>query len=288
MIDKRLYSPKYVKEILNRHGFRFSKSLGQNFLTDGNIVRNICQAGEVTKEDCILEIGPGLGTLTEELALNAKKVVAVELDESLLPVLEETLNRYNNIEVVHGDILKVDVNRLIDEKLGGGPIKVIANLPYYVTTPIIAKLIEEDLNIETITVMVQKEVAERIVASPGNKQYGSLSVFINFYTSPEIVMEVPRTVFMPQPNVNSAVVKLKLKKELPEVDKKLFFKVVRSAFGKRRKTILNSLSSGELDLEKEDIKKVLERANISSKKRAEDLKIEDFVKISKILPPLDI
>ncbi|NLJ98523.1 MAG: 16S rRNA (adenine(1518)-N(6)/adenine(1519)-N(6))-dimethyltransferase RsmA [Tissierellia bacterium] len=288
MIDKRLYSPKYVKEILNRHGFRFSKSLGQNFLTDGNIVRNICQAGEVTKEDCILEIGPGLGTLTEELALNAKKVVAVELDESLLPVLEETLKRYNNIEVVHGDILKVDVNRLIDEKLGGGPIKVIANLPYYVTTPIIAKLIEEDLNIETITVMVQKEVAERIVASPGNKQYGSLSVFINFYTSPEIVMEVPRTVFMPQPNVNSAVVKLKLKKELPEVDKKLFFKVVRSAFGKRRKTILNSLSSGELDLEKEDIKKVLERANISSKKRAEDLKIEDFVKISKILPPLDI
>lgn len=288
MIDKRLYSPKYVKEILNRHGFRFSKSLGQNFLTDGNIVRNICQAGEVTKEDCILEIGPGLGTLTEELALNAKKVVAVELDESLLPVLEETLNRYNNIEVVHGDILKVDVNRLIDEKLGGGPIKVIANLPYYVTTPIIAKLIEEDLNIETITVMVQKEVAERIVASPGNKQYGSLSVFINFYTSPEIVMEVPRTVFMPQPNVNSAVVKLKLKKELPEVDKKLFFKVVRSAFGKRRKTILNSLSSGELDLEKEDIKKVLERANISSKKRAEDLKIEDFVKISKILHPLDI
>lgn len=288
MIDKRLYSPKYVKEILNRHGFRFSKSLGQNFLTDGNIVRNICQAGEVTKEDCILEIGPGLGTLTEELALNAKKVVAVELDESLLPVLEETLKRYNNIEVVHGDILKVDVNRLIDEKLGGGPIKVIANLPYYVTTPIIAKLIEEDLNIETITVMVQKEVAERIVASPGNKQYGSLSVFINFYTSPEIVMEVPRTVFMPQPNVNSAVVKLKLKKELPEVDKKLFFKVIRSAFGKRRKTILNSLSSGELDLEKEDIKKVLERANISSKKRAEDLKIEDFVKISKILPPLDI
>ncbi len=288
MIDKRLYSPKYVKEILNRHGFRFSKSLGQNFLTDGNIVRNICQAGEVTKEDCILEIGPGLGTLTEELALNAKKVVAVELDESLLPVLEETLKRYNNIEVVHGDILKVDVNRLIDEKLGGGPIKVIANLPYYVTTPIIAKLIEEDLNIETITVMVQKEVAERIVASPGNKQYGSLSVFINFYTSPEIVMEVPRTVFMPQPNVNSAVVKLKLKKELPEVDKKLFFKVVRSAFGKRRKTILNSLSSGELDLEKEDIKKVLERANISSKKRAEDLKIEDFVKISKILHPLDI
>lgn len=288
MIDKRLYSPKYVKEILNRHGFRFSKSLGQNFLTDGNIVRNICQAGEVTKEDCILEIGPGLGTLTEELALNAKKVVAVELDESLLPVLEETLKRYNNIEVVHGDILKVDVNRLIDEKLGGGPIKVIANLPYYVTTPIIAKLIEEDLNIETITVMVQKEVAERIVASPGNKQYGSLSVFINFYTSPEIVMEVPRTVFMPQPNVNSAVVKLKLKKELPEVDKKLFFKVIRSAFGKRRKTILNSLSSGELDLEKEDIKKVLERANISSKKRAEDLKIEDFVKISKILHPLDI
>lgn len=287
MIDKRLYSPKYVNEILKKHGFRVSKSLGQNFLIDGNIVRNICEAGGVSKEDSILEIGPGLGTLTEELALNAKKVVSVELDESLLPVLNETLENYNNIEIIHGDILKVDLGKIIDEKLGGGPIKVIANLPYYVTTPIIAKLIEEDLNIETIIVMVQKEVAERIVANPGNKQYGSLTVFINFYTDSEIVMRVPKTVFMPKPNVDSAVVKLTIKDKLPEVDRELFFKVVKSAFGKRRKTILNSLSSGELDLEKKDIKKTLEKVNIPSNKRAEELGIEDFVKISKSLPFLD-
>ena len=288
MKDKRLYSPKYVREILNKHGFEFSKSLGQNFLIDGNIVRKISQAGDITEKDCVLEIGPGIGTLTEELALNAKKVVAVELDESLLPILDETLKDYDNIEIVHGDILKIDINELIEEKLEGGPIKVVANLPYYVTTPIIAKLIEEDLNIKSIIVMVQKEVADRIVAVPDNKQYGSLSVFVNFYTNPEIMVKVPKTVFMPQPKVDSAVIKLILKEELPEVDKKVFFKVVKSAFGKRRKTILNSLSSNELGLEKEDIKKVLESLEISPKARAENLNIEDFLKISKTLPPLDI
>lgn len=287
-MNRRPYSPRYVREILDRHGFQFSKGLGQNFLVDGNIVKGICRAGEVTKEDYVLEIGPGFGTMTEEIALNARKVVAVELDERLLPILDDTLGGYHNIEIVHGDILKVDIEDIIEERLGGGPIKVIANLPYYVTTPIIARLIEEDLNIDTIIVMVQKEVADRIVADPGNRKYGSLSVFINFYTYPELVMDVPRTVFMPQPKVDSAVMKLKVKQELPEVDREIFFKLVRSAFGKRRKTILNSLSSGELNLKKKDIRKVLEAANISPNKRAEDLKVEHFAKISKILPSLDI
>ena len=286
--NQRLYSPKYVREILDNYGFKFSKSLGQNFLIDGNIVRKICQDGDITKEDYVLEIGPGIGTLTEELALNAKKVVAVELDQKLLPILEETLVDYDNVEIVHGDILRVDIKGLIEEKLGGGPIKVVANLPYYVTTPIIAKLIEEDFNIESIIVMIQKEVADRIVAGPGNKQYGSLSVFVNFYTEPEILIGVPKTVFMPQPKVDSAVIKLKLKKNLPQVNREVFFKVVKSAFGKRRKTILNSLSSQELGLEKEIIREVLETVGIPLEERAENLKIEDFIKISKTLPSLDI
>ncbi|MCF6464331.1 16S rRNA (adenine(1518)-N(6)/adenine(1519)-N(6))-dimethyltransferase RsmA [Clostridium sp. Cult2] len=288
MNNERLYSPKYIREILDKYGFRFSKSLGQNFLIDGNIVRKIAQEGNITKEDYVLEIGPGIGTLTEELALNAKKVVGVELDKSLLPILEETLKDYDNVEIIHGDILKVDIKGLIEEKLGGGPIKVVANLPYYVTTPIIAKLIEEDLNIESIIIMIQKEVAHRIIASPGNKQYGSLSVFVNFYTYPEILITVPKTVFMPQPKVDSAVIKLELKEELPEVDRKVFFQVVKTAFSKRRKTLLNSLSSNPWGLDKEQIRETLIKANIPLEIRAENLKIEDFVKISKTLPSLDI
>ena len=287
-MNKRLYSPKYVKEIIDKYEFGFSKSLGQNFLIDGNVLNNIIKMGEITKEDLILEIGPGIGTLTEELALNSKKVVAVEIDKNLLPILDETLKAYDNIEIVHGDILKIDIEKLILEKLDGGPIKVVANLPYYITTPIIGKLLEENLNIQSIIVMIQKEVAHRIVAKPNTKDYGALSIFINFYTDPEIILKVPKTVFMPQPKVDSAVVKLNLKEELPNIDRELFFKVVKSAFGKRRKTILNSLSTGELGLEKEIIKNVLEEANIPPNFRAENLKMEDFIKISETLPPLNI
>lgn len=288
MNDKRLYSPKYIREILDRFDFKFSKSLGQNFLIDGNIVRNIVKGANVDKDDYVLEIGAGIGTLTEELALNAKKVVSVEIDKKLLPVLEYTLSKYDNVEIVNGDILKVDINKIIEEKLDGGPIKVVANLPYYVTTPIIAKLIESKLNIESITVMVQKEVAERIMASPGNKQYGSLTVFVNFYSNPEKLISVPKTVFMPQPKVDSAVIKLNIKKEQLEVDRQLFFKIVKAAFSQRRKTILNSLSSNQIGLDKEKIKEVLNQCNISPKERPENLKIEDFVKISETLPSLNI
>lgn len=288
MENKRLYSPSYVKEILSKHGFKFSKSLGQNFLIDGNIVRKIVSESNITKEDYVLEIGPGMGTLTEELALNAKTVVAVELDRKLLPILDETLGKYHNVEIIHGDILEIDIEKLIEEKFDNQPVKVVANLPYYVTTPIIARLIEEDLNLESITVMVQKEVADRMASGPGSKVYGSLSVFVNFYCDPEIVVKVPKTVFMPQPKIDSSVIKLKLKKELPNVDRDKLFKVVKAGFSKRRKTILNALSSYGFNIEKDDIRLALEKINISPNDRAENLSVEDFIKISKALPSLDI
>lgn len=288
MVNKRLYSPAYVKEVLAKHGFKFSKSLGQNFLIDGNIVRNIVSESNITKDDYVLEIGPGIGTLTEELAINAKKVVAVEIDRSLLPILDETLVSYDNVEIVYGDILKIDIEKLIEDKLDRGPVKLVANLPYYVTTPIIAKLIEGDLNLESITVMVQKEVAERMAAGPGSKSYGSLSVFVNFYCDPEILMKVPKTVFMPQPKIDSSVIKLNLKKELPDVDRKKLFKVVRAGFSKRRKTILNALSSYGFDIEKDEIRVILEKIDISPRERAERLSLEDFIKITEALPSLDI
>ncbi len=288
MEDKRLYSLKYIKEILEKHGFKFSKSLGQNFLIDGNIVRKIVENGNITSEDYVIEIGPGMGTLTEELALKAKKVLAIEIDNTLIPILEETIGKYNNVEIINGDILKIDLQKIIEERLDGGPVKVVANLPYYVTTPIIAKLIEDNLNLESIIVMVQKEVAERMAAGSGGKEYGSLSVFVNFYSKPEIVLKVPKTVFMPQPKIDSAVIKLTINKELPEVDKEKFFKIVKAAFSKRRKTILNSLSTYGFNIEKGTIKEVLESLDISLDSRAENLSVEDFIKISKTLPPLDI
>lgn len=289
MINKRLYSPSYVKKLIDKYDFRFSKSLGQNFLIDGNIVRKIVQGANIRKEDYVLEIGPGIGTLTEELALHAKKVVSVELDEKLLELLDETLESYDNVEIIHGDILKIDVKKIIDEKLNGGPIKIVANLPYYVTTPIIGMLLENSFNIDSITVMIQKEVADRMLALHGSKTYGSLSVFIRFYSNPQIIVKVPKTVFMPQPKIDSTVIKLDIKKDLPDVDRDQLFKVVKAAFSKRRKTLLNALSSyGFENLDKDTIKNALEEIQISPEIRAENLSIEEFINISKILPPLNI
>ena len=288
MDKKRLYSPSYVKDIIDKYNFRFSKGLGQNFLIDGNIVRKICEEGEVTKEDDVLEIGPGIGTLTEELSYRANKVLAVELDKSLFPILDETLDGCDNVEIVHGDILKIDLPKLFNEKFKSENIKIVANLPYYITTPIIARLLEEELDIDSILVMVQSEVAERMKSSPGTKDYGSLSVFVQYYTEPEIVLSVPKTAFMPRPNVDSAVIKLKIRKEKIELeDREIFFKVVKAAFSQRRKTILNSLSSG-LKTDKATIRAILEKTDIDPKLRAENLTIEDFSKISAILPPFNI
>lgn len=288
MENKRLYSPQKIKETLDKHGFKFSKSLGQNFLIDGNVVRKIASEANITKDDYVLEIGPGMGTLTEELALNAKKVVAVELDRKLIPVLQDTLAEYKNLEVINADILDVNIEELIEEKLGGGPVKVVANLPYYVTTPIIGALLERHLKIESITVMVQKEVAERMSAAPGSKTYGSLSVFVGFYTEPEMVLKVPNTVFMPRPKIDSAVIRLNLKKQLPDIDTDKFFKVVKAGFSKRRKTILNALSTYGFSIDKDTIREALEKSDIKPEERAENISVEEFIKLSTILPPLDI
>lgn len=279
MDNKRLYSPKRLKEVLEKHNFKFSKALGQNFLIDGNIVRKIVESAQITKDDYVLEVGPGMGTLTEELALNAKKVIAVEIDRKLGPVLKDTLGQYNNVEIIFGDILKLDLEEIIKEKMEDKKIKVVANLPYYITTPIIAKFLEEGYNIDSINVMVQKEVAERISASPDRKSYGSLSVFAQFYSDPTIVLNIPKSVFIPQPKVDSAVIRLKIDNKYPNIDRDKFFKVVKAAFSKRRKTILNTLSSG-LDLSKEDVRGVLEESQLDPNKRAENLTIEDFISIS--------
>lgn len=287
MDNKRLYSPKRLKEILGKHNFQFSKSLGQNFLIDGNIVRKIVESAEITKDDYVLEVGPGMGTLTEELGLHAKKVIAVELDNKLEAVLKDTLGAYNNIEIIFGDILKLDLKEIIKEKMDDKRIKIVANLPYYITTPIIAKFLEEGYNIDSINVMVQKEVAERITASPNNKSYGSLTIFAQFYSNPEIVLNIPKTVFIPQPKVDSAVIRLKIMDKYRDVDKDIFFKIVKAAFSQRRKTIVNTLSSS-LGMEKEEVRKILEISQIETNKRAENLSIEEYIKLSTNFPPLDI
>lgn len=281
-MNKELYTIGRTKEIISKYGFKFSKSLGQNFLIDGNIITNICEGAEISKSDGIIEIGPGIGTLTEQLAKYADKVIAVELDKKLIPILEETVGHLENVSVINNDILKVDIEKLIEEEFGGLDVKVVANLPYYITTPIIMKLLESRLNIESISVMIQKEVAKRMIAPPGNKDYGALSVAVQYYSNPKIIANVPSSVFIPKPNVDSAVIKLDIYKTPPVnvIDESIMFKVVKSAFGKRRKTILNALSSGVLDLDKETIAKILDKAQIDPKKRGEVLSIEDYALIA--------
>ncbi|MDO4779101.1 MAG: 16S rRNA (adenine(1518)-N(6)/adenine(1519)-N(6))-dimethyltransferase RsmA [Tissierellia bacterium] len=281
MTRERLYSPKVVKQLLDFFGFKFSKGLGQNFLIDGNVVRAISEGSGINKEVSVLEVGPGFGTLTEELLMNAKKVVSVEIDERLNIVLNQTLNEFTNFKLVNADILKIDLKKLTQEEFGDEKFKVVANLPYYITTPIISRFLEEELNLSSMTFMVQKEVADRILASPGNKQYGSLTVFVNFYSKPSMVIKAPKSVFIPQPKVDSVVIKLEMKEELPECNKELFFKIVHSGFMQRRKNILNSLTSNNsLNLTKEEMAKVLEELNLSSNLRAEDLSLEDYINIT--------
>ena len=274
----RLYKPSKLSEILSKYGFRFTKSLGQNFLIDGNIVRKIADAAEISEDDNILEIGPGVGTMTEELALRAKKVVAVEIDEKLRDLHKETLD-IENVKVIYGDFLELDLEKIAEEEFGDEGFKVVANLPYYVTTPIIEKLLLSKVNLISITVMVQKEVAKRLAAQPGNKDYGSLSVFINYYTDCKYKFQVPSSVFMPKPNVDSAVVNLKMK-EREDLDTDFLFKIVRAAFTTRRKTLLNSFSNSGLPYSKDDIKRVLELSGIDGGRRAETLSLEEFIILS--------
>ncbi|QIB27782.1 16S rRNA (adenine(1518)-N(6)/adenine(1519)-N(6))-dimethyltransferase RsmA [Caloranaerobacter azorensis] len=283
MSEKKLYSPKVIKEIIDEYGFAFSKSLGQNFLIDKNIIDKICDGAEIKESDQIIEIGPGIGTLTQELCKRARKVVAIEIDKNLYPILKDNLSSYDNFYLVEGDVLKIDLNALISDYFDDdGEIKVVANLPYYITTPIIMKLLEEKIRISKIVVMVQKEVALRMTAKPGSKDYGALSIAVRYYSNPRIIVNVPKNVFMPRPNVDSAVIMLDIyEKPIVEVkDEKLLFKIIKAAFSKRRKTLVNALSLGALGIAKEDIISILNECNIDVKTRAENLSLDEFAKIT--------
>ena len=277
----RLSSHKATKEVVQKHNFKFSKSLGQNFLIDTNVIDRILEGARVTEGDYVIEVGPGIGTLTKEMGRTAEKVVAIEIDKTLIPILEETLSDFPNIEVINQDILKVDVQELVKEKLNGGPVKLIANLPYYITTPIVMKFLEEDIPVTDIVVMVQKEVADRMNAQPNSKDYGALSVAVQYYCDTEIVAKAPRHMFMPQPNVDSTVIGLHVREERKyNVDNEdIFFKTVKASFGQRRKTLLNSLG-GLGFLSKDQIKIALQEANIDEKRRGETLSIEEFASLS--------
>ncbi|WP_427337730.1 16S rRNA (adenine(1518)-N(6)/adenine(1519)-N(6))-dimethyltransferase RsmA [Caloranaerobacter sp. DY30410] len=283
MSERKLYSPRVIKEIINEYGFAFSKSLGQNFLIDKNIIDKICDGAEIKESDQIIEIGPGIGTLTQELCKRARKVVAIEIDKNLYPILKDNLSSYDNFYLVEGDVLKIDLNALISNYFDNdGEIKVVANLPYYITTPIIMKLLEEKIRVNKIVVMVQKEVALRMKAKPGSKDYGALSIAVQYYSEPQIIVNVPKNVFMPRPNVDSAVIMLNIyEKPTVEVkDEKLLFKIIKAAFSKRRKTLVNALSLGELGIAKEDIISILNECNIDVKTRAENLSLDEFAKIT--------
>lgn len=277
MIGK-LTSPSTIKYIMKKYDFKFSKGLGQNFLINEFVVEDIVSGAEISENDCILEIGPGIGVMTYEMAQRAKKVVAVEIDSFLLPVLEETLAEFDNIEVINNDVLKTDLNKIIEEKFMGQPPKVVANLPYYITTPIVMSLLEDELPISDIVVMVQKEVADRMMAKPKTKAYGALSVAVQYYSEPEIVTIVPPSSFMPQPKVSSSVIRLKVrpKEGLDLLCKKTFFNTVKDAFSKRRKTLLNALSSGNLKVSKEKLHIIFDETGIDGIRRGETLTIEEF------------
>lgn len=287
---KDIATPIRTKEILEKYGFSFKKSLGQNFLIDPNILRNIVSHARLTENSGAIEVGPGIGALTEHLAREAKKVVSFEIDQRLLPVLEDTLSPYDNVKIVHSDILKADVEKVIAEEMPGiEDIMVVANLPYYVTTPILMKLLNDRLPIRGFVVMMQKEVADRITAKPGTKAYGSLSIAIQYYVTAEIAMIVPKTVFMPQPNVDSAVIRL-IKHDTPPVqviDEDFLFQVSRASFAQRRKTILNNLQTGLVNgkQNKELIVQALEEAGIDPTRRGETLTIQEFGKLSDFLHP---
>lgn len=281
-----LGNPKNTIEILNKYKFVFQKKFGQNFLIDTHVLDKIVLAAGITKEDFVLEIGPGIGTLTQYLCENAREVVAVEIDRMLIPILEDTLSEYDNVTVINNDILKFDLNKLVQERNGGNPIKVVANLPYYITTPIIMDLFERHLPLKNITVMVQKEVADRMQAAPGGKDYGALSLAVQYYAKPYIAANVPPNCFMPRPNVGSAVINLTLHEQSPVnvADEKLLFRMIRASFNQRRKTLVNGLNnSPELSFTKEEIQKALNAIRLSENIRGEALSLEQFAALANAL-----
>lgn len=278
-----LGNPKRTIEVLQKYDFVFQKKFGQNFLIDTHVLDKIISAAEITKEDFVLEIGPGIGTMTQYLACAAREVVAVEIDKALIPILEDTLQDYSNVTVLNEDILKVDIKKLSDEHNNGKPIKVVANLPYYITTPIIMGLFEGDVPIESITVMVQKEVADRMQVGPGTKEYGALSLAVQYYAEPYIVANVPPNCFMPRPKVGSAVIRLTKHAEPPvEVsDTKLMFRIIRASFNQRRKTLANGLNnSPELSFGKEEIQRAIKACGFPEGIRGEALTLEEFAALT--------
>ena len=281
-----LGNPKNTIEIIQKYEFMFQKKFGQNFLIDTHVLEKIISSAGVTKEDCVLEIGPGIGTMTQYLAENARQVVAVEIDKNLIPILGETLAGYDNVTVINEDILKVDIKEIAEKYNGGRPIKVVANLPYYITTPIIMGLFESGVPIDNITVMVQKEVADRMQEGPGSKDYGALSLAVQYYAEPEIVANVPPNCFIPRPNVGSAVIRLTRHKELPVQVKnaEMMFRIIRAAFNQRRKTLQNGLNnSSDLPYSKEQVAAAIEQMGLPATVRGEALSLEQFARLSDIL-----
>lgn len=281
-----LGNPQNTIEILQKYNFNFQKKFGQNFLIDEHVLDKIIRAAEITKNDYVLEIGPGIGTMTQYLACAAREVTAVEIDRALIPILEDTLKEYDNVSIINEDILKVDIAALAKEKNGGRPIKVVANLPYYITTPIIMGLFESHVPLESITVMVQKEVADRMQVGPGTKDYGALSLAVQYYAEPYIVANVPPNCFMPRPAVGSAVIRLTRHQKPPVevMDEKLMFRLIRASFNQRRKTLANGLkNSGELNLSKEAITAAIEKLGKGSSVRGEALDLEEFARLTNII-----
>lgn len=280
---KNLASPKVIKEIMGKSGFRFSKSLGQNFLIDENILDKMIKGSLIDKDTNIIEIGPGFGTLTQRLLMSAKKVVAIEIDKTAVPILQDNLSEFDNLKIINDDVLKCDLKKIIADEFGGGRVRIVANLPYYITTPIIMHILESRLSAESLCIMIQKEVAERIVAKPSTKDYGALSVAVNYYAEPRMICTVPPSSFIPMPKVSSAVISLDIRQS-PTVDvkdEKNYFKVVKASFGQRRKTLLNALSgSPAIPMSKAEIMACLQRIGIDEKRRGETLSLKDFADIT--------
>ena len=283
---EKLRNPQVTIQTIKKYEFAFQKKFGQNFLIDDHVITKIINAAEITKDDLVLEIGPGIGTMTQYLAESARKVIAVEIDKNLIPILGETLAEYDNVTVINEDILKLDINRLVEEENAGKPIKVVANLPYYITTPIIMGLFESHVPLQSITVMVQKEVADRMQVGPGSKDYGALSLAVQYYAKPYIAANVPPNCFIPRPGVGSAVIRLTRYEEPPVTvkDESLMFKLIRASFNQRRKTLQNGIAnSPELPYSKAQVEKALEKMGLAANVRGESLTLAEFAKLSDII-----
>lgn len=283
---EKLSNPQVTIQTIKKYEFAFQKKFGQNFLIDDHVITKIINAAEITKDDLVLEIGPGIGTMTQYLAESARKVIAVEIDKNLIPILGETLAEYDNVTVINEDILKLDINRLVEEENAGKPIKVVANLPYYITTPIIMGLFESHVPLQSITVMVQKEVADRMQVGPGSKDYGALSLAVQYYAKPYIAANVPPNCFIPRPGVGSAVIRLTRYEEPPVTvkDESLMFKLIRASFNQRRKTLQNGIAnSQELPYSKAQVEKALEKMGLAANVRGESLTLAEFAKLSDII-----